>query len=125
MTEVQSKGFLSRLVHRITTDADDLDAEELENVSAQTGTCKCSNLATGEEVVVSGRLRSVLYTPSERAPALTAELFDGSGSLRLVWLGQRRIPGIEPGRSITVRGRIAKREGEPAVYNPWYELTSG
>lgn len=119
------RGFWGRLVHRITTDADDLDAEDLASAAEQNGTCQCRDLVSGEEVSVSGRLRSVLYTPSERAPALTAELFDGSGSLTLVWLGQRRIPGIEPGRSVTVRGRIARRDGDWVLYNPWYELTSG
>jgi hypothetical protein len=69
-----------------------------------------------------GRLRSVVYTPSENVPTLEAELFDGSDSLDLVWLGRRRIAGIEPGRAITVRGRVAVRDGHKVLYNPHYEL---
>lgn len=112
----------ARLKHRITTDADDLDAEDLAVSTEQQGACCCAEADPGELVTVVGRLRSVVYTPSEKAPALTAELFDGSGTMRLVWLGQRRIPGIEPGRVLKVHGRVADRGGERTIYNPWYEL---
>ena len=40
----------------------------------------------------------------------------------LVWLGRRHIAGIEPGRQLTVRGRIAMREDRKVIYNPYYEL---
>ena len=52
----------------------------------------------------------------------------GSGpasSVTLVWLGRRRIPGIEPGRTVTARGRFADVEGKRVIYNPWYELGAG
>ena len=55
-------------------------------------------------------------------PAFTAELFDGSASIDLVWLGRRRIVGVEPGRMLFVRGRVGEHDGRPAVYNPVYEL---
>lgn len=118
-------GAWSRLVHRLTTDADDLDAEDLAESTEKQGACACAYADPGELVTVVGRLRSVIYTPSEKAPALTAELFDGSGSVRLIWLGQRRIPGIEPGRSLKIHGRVTERAGERAIFNPWYELQHG
>lgn len=117
-------GVWTRLVQRITTDDDDLDARDLAESTEKQGARPCSTAAAGEIVTVTGRLRSVIYTPSEKSPALTAELFDGSGALQLVWLGQRRIPGIEPGRRLTVRGRVAERSGQCAIFNPWYELRS-
>jgi hypothetical protein len=52
-----------------------------------------------------------------------AELFDGTDSVMLVWLGQRRIPGIESGRTLKVHGRIGKLDnGAKAMYNPHYEI---
>ena len=39
--------------------------------------------------------------------------------------GRRRIPGIEPGRRLTARGRFAAFEGRQVIYNPWYELSAG
>jgi hypothetical protein len=51
-----------------------------------------------------------------------AELFDGTDSILLVWIGRRRIPGIEPGKTLQVRGRVGERDGRKAIYNPYYEL---
>ena len=56
---------------------------------------------------ISGRLRTVVYTPRTKLPTLEAELYDGSDVVTLVWLGRRHIAGIEPGRQLTVRGRVA------------------
>ncbi|PRZ43661.1 ATP-dependent DNA helicase RecG [Antricoccus suffuscus] len=117
------RGVFSRLMHRLAADADVLDAEDLQESTGKVGNCCCRDLVAGESVRIAGRLRSVVYTPSEKAPTLTAELFDGTGAVELVWLGQRRIPGIEPGREMVVSGRIADRDGSPALFNPWYELT--
>ena len=49
-------------------------------------------------------------------------MFDGTEGVTLIWLGRRRIPGIEPGRTMRVRGRIALREGRKVLYNPYYEI---
>lgn len=125
MTRTANGGVWSRLMQRITTEADDLDAQDLAKTTEKQGARPCSRAEPGEIVTVAGRLRSVVYTPSERSPALTAELFDGSGAVHLVWLGQRRIPGIEPGRQLTVRGRVAERGGQCTIFNPWYELRHG
>ena len=40
----------------------------------------------------------------------------------MIWLGRRRIPGIEPGRTMRVRGRMAVRDGRKVLYNPYYEI---
>jgi hypothetical protein len=53
---------------------------------------------------------------------MEAELWDGTGQVTLIWLGRRDIPGIEAGRRIVVRGRLASLKGERAIYNPSYEL---
>ena len=42
----------------------------------------------------------------------------------LVWLGRRHIAGIEPGRHLTARGRVAVRDDRKVIYNPYYELES-
>lgn len=121
-TTGKPRGLLARFMHRLSTDADVLDAEDLEASADKAGAICCRDLVPGVSVRVAGRLRSVVYTPNEQSPTLTAELFDGTGALELVWLGRRRIPGIEPGRELVVSGRIADRHGSPALYNPWYEL---
>ncbi len=124
MTETRAPGWLSRALHRLAADEHDIDAEELRAESASAGCQALDRCRKGAVVTVGGRLKSVVYTPRETVPTLEAELFDGSGSVTLVWLGRRRIAGIEPGRTVTARGRFAAFDGKRVIYNPWYELGS-
>ena len=125
MTETRSTGWLSRTLQRLTADDHAIDAEELRAEAASAGCEPVISCRKGAVVTVTGRLKSVVYTPRETVPTLEAELFDGSGSVTLVWLGRRRIPGIEPGRTLTARGRFGSFEGREVIYNPWYELGVG
>jgi hypothetical protein len=75
-----------------------------------------------EQVVVNGVLRTVTLRPRGGVPALEAELDDGTGVITVVWLGRRRITGVDPGRSVTVAGCIGRQGGVPIMFNPRYEL---
>ncbi|WP_409330969.1 OB-fold nucleic acid binding domain-containing protein [Trujillonella humicola] len=125
MTETRPAGWFTRTLQRLTADDHTRDAELLREEVANTGCEAVSACRKGAVVTVTGRLRSVVYTPRETVPTLEAELFDGSGSVTLVWLGRRRIAGIEPGRTLTARGRFGSFEGREVIYNPWYELGVG
>lgn len=112
-----------RLTHRLTAEDSELDAEELREESSTEGATPCAFCARGEVATIAGRLREVIYVPGEAVPTVQAELFDGTGGIRLIWLGRRRIAGIEPGRSLVARGRVARLgDGTLVIYNPWYEL---
>jgi len=80
------------------------------------------DIAAGQSVAVTGRLKTVTFTPCTNLPLLEAVLYDGSDMITLVWLGRRRIAGIEPGRVLTARGRVAIREERKVIYNPHYTL---
>src|SRR6478672_5039587 len=110
------------LRHRLTASTHSLDAAELESQVEKLPCEKLRDIEHGETAVVGGRVRSVKFTPTENVPVLEAELFDGSAAILLVWLGRRRIAGIEPGRRILARGRVGLHNGRLAIYNPWYEL---
>jgi RecG-like helicase len=111
------------LLRRLAASTGSLDAEELTADLAENRFVKpCAGLAEGDKVEVLGRIRSVAYTPRESVPTLEAELFDGTGTVSLVWLGRRRIAGIEPGRTLLAAGRVGDHDGRPAMYNPRYEL---
>lgn len=75
-----------------------------------------------ERISVRGTLRTVTLRPRGGVPALEAELYDGSGTLTLIWLGRRRITGIQPGRDLAVRGLIGLQGGNRVMFNPRYEL---
>jgi hypothetical protein len=111
-----------RFVRRLFASAEELDAEELQRDAAESGCTPACDVRRGEMVTITGRLRTVVYTPRTNLPTLEADLYDGSDLIRLVWLGRRHIAGIEPGRSITASGRIAFRDERKVIFNPYYEL---
>jgi RecG-like helicase len=115
-------GLLKRFIRKLTSDVEDLDADDLSRDAERSGARKACDCQGGEEVTMVGRLRSVELSPKEAAATLQAELYDGTDGVTLIWVGRRRIPGIEPGRRIKVRGRVAMRNGRKVLYNPYYEL---
>jgi RecJ-like exonuclease len=122
MPEKPRRGLVGRALRRLIADPHELDAEDLQGAVDRTGAKPVARCGRGEPVTVAGRLRSVVYTPKDTVPTVDAELYDGSGSVHLVWLGRRRIPGVEPGRAVVARGRIAEQDGQLVIFNPWYEL---
>lgn len=123
-TRIRRGSRLHQLVHRLTASEQQLDAERLRETSTRSGCTLAAQVSRGHFVTLCGRLRTVVYTPRTNLPTLEAELYDGSEAVILVWLGRRRIAGIEPGRSLIVRGRVAQRDGRKVIYNPYYELTA-
>ena len=115
-------GRLKRALHRLTADEDALDSAALRSESRTLGAVAVDQCSIGLPVCVAGSLRAVVLRPLAGVPTLEAELYDGSGTVTLVWLGRRRIRGIDPGRTLVARGRLTKREGKPTIYNPEYEL---
>ncbi|MDN5747652.1 MAG: DNA-binding protein [Pseudonocardia sp.] len=115
-------GAFRRMLKRLTSDADTLDAVDLSSDAERSGAQRASDCACGDEVEVLGRLRSVEFCAQDADASLEAELFDGSEGVTLIWLGRRRIAGIEPGRTMRVRGRLAVRDGRKVLYNPYYEI---
>ncbi len=116
-------GILRRLTRRLTEDPEQQEAEEATDAAASTGAQRAIDCHRGQDVTMVGTLRSVEANAKGCAGGVKAELFDGTDAVALVWLGQRRIAGIEPGRTLRVRGRLGKLEnGSKAIYNPHYEI---
>jgi hypothetical protein len=120
-TNERATGF-RRFLERLTASEAELDAQELQRDAAKCGAMPAGECRRGQVVSVSGRLKTVAYTPRTNLPTLEAELYDGSDVVTLVFLGRRSIVGIEPGRQLTARGRIAIRDDRKVIYNPFYEL---
>jgi len=115
-------GGLRGLLRRFTASEEELDAEELRAEAVKAGCVPAGQVRRGELASVTGRLRTVVYTRRTNLPTLEADLYDGSDVVTLVWLGRRQIAGIEPGRALTARGRVAIRDHRNVIYNPYYEL---
>lgn len=118
-----AEGFVRRLTRKLTESPEDRDAEELSDVALNTGAQRAIDCCRGQEVTMVGQLRSVETNARGCGGGVRAELFDGTDTVMLVWLGQRRIPGIECGRTLRVHGRLGMLDnGHKAIYNPHYEI---
>jgi hypothetical protein len=118
-----AEGFVRRLTRRLTESPEERDAGALSGEAAGTGAHRAIDCQRGQEVTMVGTLRSVQTNAKGCAGGVRAELFDGTDTVILVWLGQRRIPGIDSGRMLRVHGRVGMLEdGSKAIYNPHYEI---
>jgi hypothetical protein len=110
-------------VRHALASADEVAADEERGAAARFAGCTAvADLEPRRRASAAGTLRSVVLRPRETVPTVEAELYDGSGSIDLVWLGRRTIAGIEPGRRIRVEGMVCEVEGRRTLFNPRYEL---
>lgn len=118
------KSRLRRTISRWAS-TDDQHARELRRTFAAqegAGIDQIGDAVDRERVRLRGTLRTVTLRPRGGVPALEAELYDGTGSITVIWLGRRQISGVVPGRSIEIQGRIGRHDGQRIMYNPRYEL---
>ncbi|WP_432507676.1 OB-fold nucleic acid binding domain-containing protein [Kineococcus arenarius] len=121
-SSVLSTPLWRRALQRFTASESDLAAEEAQQEAVRQGGTPCRAIPNRTRACVCGTLRSVTLRPRGGVQALEAELFDGTGSVSLVWLGRRSIAGVEPGRRVKARGLVADDDGQRVIFNPGYEL---
>ena len=118
-----TEGRFRRALRRLTADDEELVAEDLQE---RTERHHCVAMAEAPErtsVRLHGTLQSVTLRPRGGVPALEAELYDGTATTYVVWLGRRRIEGVRAGVSMVVEGRVGRDQtGHRTMYNPAYEL---
>jgi len=118
-----AEGFVRRFTRRLLESPEERDAVELSGEAASSGAHRAIDCQRGQEVTMVGTLRSVETNAKGCSGGVRAEFFDGTDTVMLVWLGQRRIPGIDSGRKLRVHGRLGMLEnGSKAIYNPHYEI---
>lgn len=120
-------GTLTRWLKNLTAADADTETAELRESAQSAGCVDMCGCTLGQRARLLGIIRSVTTEPASALPRLEAVVSDGTGSARLVWLGRRRIVGIEPGRRVRIDGRVAARRedserAEIVLYNPRYEL---
>lgn len=119
MTERRSR--LRRTLSR-WADNDEAHARDLRAAYVNDNEMSIGEAPERVPVRLQGTIKTVTLRPRGGTPALEAELEDGTGAITLVWLGRRRISGIEPGRSMRVEARIGSSTGQRVMFNPRYEL---
>src|ERR687897_856635 len=75
-----------------------------------------------QRVRVTGRVAALRVQPLAGSPVLECTLFDDTGGISLVFLGRRRIAGIDMGTSLSAEGMVIDHHGRLAIINPFYEL---
>lgn len=115
-------GRLRRALSRLAAPAVELEAEELRGHATASGCTELANCVDRQRATVRGTLRTVTLRPRAGLPALEAELYDGTGVVELVWMGRRRIAGIDCGRAMVANGRISTVDGRRVMFNPSYQL---
>ncbi|WP_127127574.1 OB-fold nucleic acid binding domain-containing protein [Georgenia sp. SYP-B2076] len=113
---------LGQLLHGLTASREELHADDERQTSAAHGATPVAELVPRRRAVVAGAISALTYRPRGQSPALVARLFDGSGSIDLVFLGRHDIPGIEPGRRLVAEGMVYEDAGHRTIFNPSYEL---
>ena len=113
-------GRFSRTLERLSSEHQ--EAGELKSDAAKAGCELISSQADRCIATVHGVLRAVTLRPVDGVTALEAEVYDGSDTVTLIWLGRRKIEGITAGRRLTAFGRIGMRGTGRVMYNPRYEL---
>jgi RecG-like helicase len=103
---------------------EELAAYELYEHSANRGSTLIEEIQRGETIQVTGVVKTATIKPNNQVPAYEVEIFDGSGSLIVIWQGRKHVAGIEPGTRLEVEGRITFLSGKPCLHNPVYKILS-
>ncbi len=119
---MSTENKLQRAWRRLASSNAELESEDLQRNVRDEGAVPIRTCEDRQQVSLTGTVCTVTINPREGHSALEVELRDGSGTVTLAWLGRRQIPGIDPGRTIKVSGRISCHEGRRLMYNPRYEL---
>ncbi|MBD8045036.1 hypothetical protein H9638_14585 [Arthrobacter sp. Sa2BUA2] len=95
---------------------------------------RIADLPARGRVHSSGYVESVTLAPADAAPRFCAVLDELQGvysdpgaararrRVRLVWIGQRRIPGLVAGTQVAFEGMVSTVQGTATVFNPRYEI---
>jgi RecJ-like exonuclease len=98
-------------------------AEPGPAVAAQAveGTSPIGSVAHKQRVTIQGHIK-IVQVGTTAGKSLEAQVFDGTGGIRLLFFGRTHIPGINPGAVIRATGRVGEYKGHLALANPRYEL---
>lgn len=115
---------IGRALRRWGASNDELESEELQRAAQASGATTIAQAVDRQRVTLRGVISVLTMKPRNGTPWLEAEFTDGSGTITLIWMGRREIPGITAGRQLRVEGRLSYVDGERRLYNPRYELVA-
>ncbi|MDQ1378074.1 MAG: hypothetical protein QOF81_402 [Acidimicrobiaceae bacterium] len=91
-------------------------------LAVPSGTVPIGSLSHRDRATVAGRVRQVRVQPRDGVATVEVTLVDGTGDVRVVFLGRRHIPGIAPGTYLSAHAVVGQRGGHLEMLNPEYTL---
>lgn len=87
------------------------------------GVIPIADVTWRSRVKVAGRVRALRIQPwAEQVASLELTLADSTGGITVVFLGRRKLAGIELGTHLVVEGVTSEHHGMLTVLNPAYQL---
>lgn len=111
---------LGSRIRRLFSTAEELEAADQQERARESGAQRISEAAPRSVVKFRGTVSVMTTQPG--SGWLEAELNDGSGTVRLVWMGHRRLECVLPGTEMLVSGRLANDANGNVIYNPDFEV---
>lgn len=91
--------------------------------STPTDLTPIGNVTWRSHVKVSGHVHALQVQPwADSIATLELTLVDDTGGLIIVFLGRRRIGGVELGTKLIAEGTVVESRGRLALINPAYRL---
>lgn len=115
-------GLFSRVVESVKGVAVDDLAVDDHPPDPATGTSPIASIQDRKRAIVQGRVRMLTLPTAASVTALIVEIADTTGSMRLVFVGRKAIPGIDCGVVLRAQGRVSVKDGLRVIYNPAYEI---
>jgi hypothetical protein len=81
-------------------------------------------LVIRQQARIAGRVRSMTINHESGGHELRCVIADPSGSVTLVFQGRTKVPGIERGTRLLVRGTVMSLRREAVILNPQYEIVA-
>ncbi|WP_392508544.1 OB-fold nucleic acid binding domain-containing protein [Naumannella halotolerans] len=121
MGSTSGPGTLARWMRRLTASNDQLLADERQLAAEKAGATPVQQCQDRALVSVSGTI-TALTVPPKDVVRVEADLDDGSGQVKLIWMGRREIRGITAGTALRATGRMSCCGTSRVIYNPAYEI---
>ncbi|MBO3142978.1 OB-fold nucleic acid binding domain-containing protein [Dermatophilus congolensis] len=113
---------ISSLLERLAGAQAKADDAALRKECNGCGATEIGDCADRGFYTMRGMVKSVTRPAAGSTPSISAEIFDGSGYLTLVWMGRREIPGIVPGVRMRVEGRVMRNGNKVVMHNPSFDV---
>jgi hypothetical protein len=112
----------NRAKPKLGTPVAELDKMRLQDRYCGLGIGRVSEAPLREPCRIVGEVQGLRVVPRAGSPSLEVTVSDGTGRAVAVFLGRKRLAGLDPGRGVILEG-VARREGNRTILlNPAYTL---